>query len=98
MGISTEQLIAAREAEVDNASGFKAMISRLGQIKVAPPRITIPGISPEPTETLSPSTKMLLCMAAKGQRIYEGTVPPHVVARRRRRNRAARAARRVHRR
>jgi hypothetical protein len=51
----------------------------------------------EDEKILSPSTKMLLVMAAKGQRIYEGTVPGHVKARRRAKNRRARRARVVHR-
>lgn len=43
----------------------------------------------------SPSTKMLLAIAATGKHLYEGTVDPAVKAARRRRNKAARAARRV---
>lgn len=45
----------------------------------------------------SPSTKMLLALAATGKHIYEGTVSPAVVAVRRHRNKAARAARRINR-
>lgn len=43
----------------------------------------------------SPSTKMALALAATGKRVYEGTVPAQVVARRRRKNKAARKARRA---
>lgn len=43
----------------------------------------------------SPSTKMLLAMAATGKHIYGGTVPAAVVARRRARNKRARAARKA---
>ena len=42
----------------------------------------------------SPSTKMALALAATGKRVYEGTVPAAVVARRRAKNKAARKARR----
>ena len=44
-----------------------------------------------------PSTKMLLALAATGRRVYEGTVPGVVVARRRAKNKAARIARRANR-
>jgi len=43
----------------------------------------------------SPSTKMLLALAATGKHIYEGTVSPAVKDVRRRANKASRAARRV---
>lgn len=43
----------------------------------------------------SPSTKMALALAATGRRVYEGTVPASVVARRRAKNRRARVARRA---
>jgi hypothetical protein len=43
----------------------------------------------------SPSTKMALALAATGKRVYEGTVPAAVVARRRAKNKAARKARRA---
>ena len=43
----------------------------------------------------SPSTKMALALAATGKRVYEGTVPAAVVARRRAKNKAARIARRA---
>lgn len=43
----------------------------------------------------SPSTKMALALAATGKRVYEGTVPAAVVARRRAKNKAARLARRA---
>lgn len=46
----------------------------------------------------SPSTKMLLALAATGKHIYEGTVAPATIAARRRRNKGARAARRTSRR
>lgn len=45
----------------------------------------------------SPSTKMLLALAATGRRVYEGTVPGAVKAKRREQNRAARRARAAHR-
>lgn len=47
---------------------------------------------------LSDSTKMLLALGMSGKHLYQGTVPPAIVARRRAKNRAARRARRVHRR
>lgn len=43
----------------------------------------------------SPSTKMALALALTGRRIYEGTVPAAVVARRRAKNKAARRAQRA---
>jgi hypothetical protein len=43
----------------------------------------------------SPSTKMALALAATGKRVYEGTVPAAVVARRRAKNKVARKARRA---
>jgi hypothetical protein len=43
----------------------------------------------------SPSTKMALALAATGKRVYEGTAAPHVIARRRAKNKAARKARRA---
>lgn len=43
----------------------------------------------------SPSTKMALALAATGRKVYEGTVPAAVVARRRAKNKAARLARRA---
>lgn len=43
------------------------------------------------------STKMLVAMAATGRPVYPGTVPGAVRDRRRAANKAARAARRVHR-
>jgi hypothetical protein len=45
----------------------------------------------------SPSTKMALALAATGRKVYEGTVPDSVIARRRAKNKAARAARRSNR-
>lgn len=45
----------------------------------------------------SPQVGMALTFARIGYRIYEGTVPAHKVADRRRRNKAARIARRSHR-
>lgn len=60
------------------------------------PRITT--ASPEDiAKATSPSTKMALALAATGKRVYEGTVPGHVKARRRARNKAARRARKDHR-
>ena len=41
------------------------------------------------------STQMLLAMGAIGKPMYEGTVPGHVKARRRRQGKAARVARRA---
>ena len=61
-----------------------------------PGRIDI-GLSEE-EKTLSPSTKMLLAMSRLRKPIYQGTVPAHVKASRRRKDRAARRARIVHRR
>ena len=46
----------------------------------------------------SPSTKMLLALAATGKHLYQGTVPGHVVSRRRAANKRARAARKAARR
>lgn len=46
---------------------------------------------------LTDSTKMLLALGATGRHMYEGTVPRAEIDRRRRRNKAARHARRVHR-
>lgn len=46
----------------------------------------------------STSTKMLLAMTATGRRVYEGTVPAAVIARRRAKNKAARHARKAARR
>ena len=43
----------------------------------------------------SPSTKMALALAATGKRVYEGTVPGAVKAKRRAKNKAARRARRA---
>lgn len=43
----------------------------------------------------SPSTKMALALAATGKKVYEGTVPKAVIARRRAKNKAARVARRA---
>lgn len=48
-----------------------------------------------PTE-VSPSTQMAALLVSKPT--YEGTVPEHVIAKRRARNKAARKARRAHRR
>lgn len=45
----------------------------------------------------SPGTQMLLALGRTGKHIYEGTVPAAEKATRRRRNKAARAARRSHR-
>jgi hypothetical protein len=42
-------------------------------------------------------TGMLLAIGATGRHLYEGTVPAAVTAERRRKNRAARSARRTHR-
>ena len=46
----------------------------------------------------SPSTKMALALAATGKRVYEGTVPAAVKARRRAANKRAKAARKAARR
>lgn len=43
----------------------------------------------------SPSTKMVLALAATGKQVYAGTVPAAVVARRRAANKVARVARRA---
>jgi hypothetical protein len=43
----------------------------------------------------SPSTKMALALAATGRKVYEGTVPARVVAKRRAKSKAARKARRA---
>ncbi|GAA2022308.1 hypothetical protein WDZ16_13100 [Pseudokineococcus marinus] len=52
----------------------------------------------ETTPESSASSKgLLLALNQSGKHIYAGTVPPHVTARRRAANRAARQARRVHR-
>ena len=57
------------------------------------PRVST--ISPEDiAKATSPSTKMALALAATGRRVYEGTVPAAVVAKRRAKNKAARKARR----
>jgi hypothetical protein len=42
-----------------------------------------------------PTTQMLLAISATGKHLYQGTVPAHVKARRRRQNKAARLARRA---
>ena len=47
---------------------------------------------------VNPSTMMLVALGAKGDHIYEGTVPRAEIDRRRARNKRARHARRVHRR
>lgn len=47
--------------------------------------------------TRSNSTRMLLALTWLGKHVYEGTVGPAVKDRRRRKNKAARQARRVHR-
>lgn len=61
------------------------------------PRVTT--ISPDDIAHANrPSTQMLLAIGATGKHLYGGTVDPVTVAARRRRNKAARAARRVHRR
>lgn len=57
------------------------------------PRVEVPGADGR----LKDSTKMMLAMSRLGKRFYEGTVPAAEIERRRRRNKAARAARRVHR-
>lgn len=44
------------------------------------------------------ATGMLVALANTGKHVYLGTVPPAVVADRRAKNKAARAARRTHRR
>lgn len=44
-----------------------------------------------------PSTQMLLAIGRLGKHLYQGTVDPATKAKRRARNKAARAARRVHR-
>lgn len=45
----------------------------------------------------SPSTKMLLALAATGKHIYQGTVSPAQIAHRRAKGKAARIARRANR-
>lgn len=58
-----------------------------------PSRVTIdPG---DIAKASSPSTKMALALAATGRKVYEGTVPAAVIARRRAANKRARKARRV---
>lgn len=60
------------------------------------PGVTI--VTPDDiAKATSPSTKMALALAATGRKVYEGTVDPAVVARRRAKNKAARKARRAHR-
>ena len=44
------------------------------------------------------ATGMLVALAETGKHVYQGTVPAAVVRERRRRNKAARVARRTHRR
>lgn len=61
------------------------------------PRVTT--VTPEDiAHAERPSTQMLLAMGALGKPVYGGTVDPVTVAARRRRNKAARCARRAHRR
>jgi hypothetical protein len=56
-------------------------------------------ISPdEIAKAESPSTKMALALAATGKRVYEGTVPAAVKARRRAANKRAKTARKAARR
>lgn len=49
----------------------------------------------EVTEAQSTGTKMLLALARTGKHVYAGTVPPHVIAKRRAANKRARIARRA---
>ncbi|WP_228941807.1 hypothetical protein [Nocardioides sp. Leaf374] len=59
----------------------------------------IPTVTPDDVaQATSPSTKMLLAITATGRHLYEGTVAPATIARRRAANRRARAARRAARR
>lgn len=60
----------------------------------SPARISVADYDPG----LSPSTKMLLAISATGKHLYQGTVDPEVVRRRRAANKRARHARRVSRR
>lgn len=63
-------------------------------------------VTPEPARPITAlevttaqrtNTKMLLALSARSGHVYEGTVPAAVVAHRRKRNKAARKARRTHR-
>lgn len=45
----------------------------------------------------APAVGLLFALARSGKPIYEGTVPDHVIARRRARNKVARASRRANR-
>lgn len=48
--------------------------------------------------TEMPTTgRMILAMGELGKHVYGGTVPPHVIAKRRARNKAARKSRRINR-
>lgn len=58
----------------------------------------IGGLSVHEPLVLSPAMQMAVVAAHRGLRWYEGTANPNTVARNRRRNKAARAARRAHRR
>lgn len=57
----------------------------------------IGGLSVSEPLVLSPAVQMAALAAHRGLRWYEGTANPNAVARRRKANRAARHARRVHR-
>ena len=60
------------------------------------PRVTT--VTPEDVRNANrPSTQMLLAISATGKHLYQGTVSGAVKERRRRRNKAARAARRENR-
>ncbi len=87
----------AHEAAMNRAGTPRVDLSDLAKLPPLPGRIELPGLTDEDRE-LRPSTRMLLAMAHTRRPIYQGTVPAHVKASRRRKNRAARRARAVHRR
>lgn len=68
--------------------------SQLLQVPPGQPMFFKPAATPEPSPT---SVGLLYALNGSGKHIYGGTVPAEVVARRRAANRAARAARRMHR-
>lgn len=58
------------------------------------PRVRVAQTAEDDAKINSPQTQMALALAATGKE-YAGRVPKHVVAERRRRNKAARKARRA---
>lgn len=81
-------------AERDDVRANLTLVERNAIAMFPAPRVTTIS-SDEVAHAGRASTQMLLAMGAIGKPIYEGTVPGHVKARRRRQNRAARAARRA---